>query len=64
MKFFFREVKNVKNESETNMSKNHKNRKEKKIFFQTLKNAPWPEKKSQKFRDPYKSLVPQKSVKR
>ena len=30
----------------------------KNFFFQTLKNAPWPKKKSQKFRDPYKSLVP------
>ena len=43
---------------EKNGSKKHEKSKKKIFFCNTLKNAPWPKKKSPKFRDPYKSLVP------
>ena len=63
---FFKMSKSVKNENgtkklqhlEKNRSKNNEKLKKKIFFFNTLKNAPWPKKKSPKFRDPYKSLVP------
>ena len=48
---------NLKQLEKKNRSKNNEKLK-KKIFFQTLKNAPWQKKNSQKFRGPVKSLVP------